>query len=51
VRRWETIQQAYRQRLEPLSLTRHPCAIEDSARQTSTQVESRVHVQVEALEA
>lgn len=51
VRRWETIQREYRQRLETLSLTLHPFAIEDSACQTSKQVESRVQVQVEAIEA
>jgi hypothetical protein len=51
VRRWETIQREYRQRLETLSLTLHPFAIEDSARQTSMQVESRVQAQVDAIEA
>jgi hypothetical protein len=51
VRHWETIQREYRQRLETLSLTLHPFAIEDSAPQTSRQVESQVHAQVEAIEA
>ena len=51
VRRWETIQGEYRQRLETLSLTLHPFALEDSAPQTSMQVESRVQAQVEAIEA
>jgi hypothetical protein len=51
VRRWETVQREYRQRLETLSLTLHPFAIEDSARQTSMQVESRVQAQVDAIEA
>jgi hypothetical protein len=51
VRRWETSQRADRQRLEPLSLTRHPCALADSACQTSQQVASRVQGPVEAIEA
>jgi hypothetical protein len=50
-RRWETIQRAYRQRLAPLSLTLPPFAIEDAACQPSKQVESRVQVQGEAIEA
>jgi hypothetical protein len=51
VRRWETIQREYRQRLETLSLTLHPFAIEDSARQTAMPVETRVQAQVDAIEA
>jgi hypothetical protein len=51
VRRWETIPREYRQRLETLSLTLYPFALEDSARQTSKQVESRVQGQVEAIAA
>jgi hypothetical protein len=51
VTRWEAIQREYRQRLETLSLTLHPFGIEDSIPQTSTQVEARLHAQVEALEA
>ena len=50
VRRWEAIQREYRQRLEALSLTLHPFGINDSAPQTSTQVERRVHAQIEAIE-
>jgi hypothetical protein len=49
-RRWEAIQREYRQRLEALSLTLHPFAIDDSAPQTSTQVDHQLHAQVEALE-
>jgi Family of unknown function (DUF6399)/IclR helix-turn-helix domain len=51
VRRWEAIQHEYRPRLEALSLTLHPFAIDDSAPQTSAQVEHRLHIQVEAMEA
>ena len=40
VRRWEAVHSEYRQRLETLSLTLHPFRIDDSAPQTSTQVES-----------
>jgi Family of unknown function (DUF6399)/IclR helix-turn-helix domain len=51
VRRWETVQSEYRQRLETLSLTLHPFCIDDSTPQTSAQVESRVRTQIEAIEA
>ena len=51
VRRWETVQSEYRQRLETLSLTLHPFRIDDSTPQTSAQVESQVHTQIEAIEA
>jgi hypothetical protein len=51
VTHWEARQQEYRQQLEILSLTLHPFAIDDSAPQTSTQVEARLHAQVEAIEA
>jgi hypothetical protein len=51
VTRWEAIPRAYRQRLETLSLTLHPFGIDDSAPQTSTEVEARLHAQVEAIEA
>ena len=49
--RWEAIQREYRQRLETLSLTLHPFGIDDSAPQTSTQVEAQLHAEVEAIEA
>ena len=48
---WEARHQAYRQQLETLSLTLHPFAIDDSAPQTSAQVEARLHTHVEAIEA
>ena len=51
VMRWEAIQHEYRHQLETLSLTLHPFRIDDSAPQTSTQVEARLHAQVEAIEA
>src|SRR5262249_43040023 len=51
VQRWEAIQHEYRQRLETLSLALHPFDINASAPQTSTQVEHRVHTQIEAIEA
>jgi Family of unknown function (DUF6399)/IclR helix-turn-helix domain len=51
VRRWETVQSEYRQRLETLSLTLHPFRLDDSTPQTSAQVESQVHTQIEAIEA
>jgi hypothetical protein len=51
VQRWEAIQSEYRQRLEALSLALHPFASDDSAPQTSAQVEHQLHAQVEAMEA
>jgi hypothetical protein len=51
VTQWETRQQAYRQQLETLSLTLHPFALDDSAPQTSAQVEARLQAHVEAIEA
>ena len=51
VTHWEARQQEYRQQLETLSLTLHPFAIDDSAPQTSAQVEARLHAHVEAIEA
>jgi len=51
VQRWEAVQNAYRHHLETLSLTFHPFGIADSAPQTSAQVASRVHAEVDALEA
>jgi hypothetical protein len=50
VRRWETVQSEYRQRLETLSLTLHPFRIDDSTPQTSAQVASQAHTQIEAIE-
>ncbi|MGE3538824.1 MAG: hypothetical protein AB7N91_15505 [Candidatus Tectimicrobiota bacterium] len=50
VTRWDVIQQAYRHQRATLSLTLHPLRIDDSAPQTSTQVEARWHAHVEAIE-
>ena len=50
VTRWEAIQHEYRQQLATLSLTLHPFRIDDSAPQTSPQVEARLPAQVEASE-
>ena len=49
--RWETVQSEYRQRLETLSLPRHPFWLNDSTPQPSAQVESQVRAQIEAIEA
>jgi Family of unknown function (DUF6399)/IclR helix-turn-helix domain len=51
VQRWEEVQRTYRHHLETLSLTLHPFGISDSAPQTSAQVDSRLHAEVEAIEA
>jgi hypothetical protein len=51
VQRWEEVQRAYRHHLETLSLTLHPFGIADSAPQTSAQVDSRLHAEVEAIVA
>ncbi len=51
VRRWEAVQSAYRHHLETLSLTLHPFGISDSAPQTSAQVESQLHAEIDALAA
>ena len=51
VQRWEEVQRAYRHHIETLSLTLHPFGISDSAPQTSAQVDSRLHAEVEAIEA
>ncbi len=51
VQRGEERQRTYRHHLETLSLTLHPFGISDSAPQTSAQVESRLHAEVEAIEA
>jgi hypothetical protein len=51
VRHWETRHQEYRQQLATRSLTLHPFAIDDSAPQTSAQVEARLHTHVEAIAA
>jgi hypothetical protein len=50
VRRWATVQSAYRQRRETRSLPLPPLRIDDSTPQTSAQVESQVPTQIEAME-
>jgi hypothetical protein len=49
--RWEAVQHTDRHHLETLSLTLPPCGIADSTPQTSAQVDSRLHAEVEAIEA
>ena len=51
VQQWEEVQRTYRHHLETLSLTLHPFGIADSLPQTSAQVECRLHMEVEAIEA
>lgn len=51
VQRWTEVQRTYRQHLETLSLTLHPFHIDEATAQTSAQVASRVHAEVEAIEA
>jgi hypothetical protein len=51
VQRWDEVQRTYRRHLATLSLTLHPFDILDAAPQTSEQVESRLHAEVEAIEA
>ena len=51
VQQWEEMQHAYRHHLEMLSLILHPFRLSDSTPQTSEQVESRLHAEVEAIEA
>jgi uncharacterized protein DUF6399/IclR-like helix-turn-helix domain-containing protein len=49
VQRWEGVHSAYRQHLETLSLTLHPFHLHDSTPQTSAQVYSRLHSEVDAI--
>ncbi len=51
VGRWENVQRLYRHHLLTLSLLMHPFDIEDATAQTATQVESRLHAEVMAIEA
>lgn len=48
---WVEVQRTYRQHLATLALTLHPCHIDDATVQTSQQVASRLHAEVDALEA
>ncbi|HEY5864982.1 MAG TPA: DUF6399 domain-containing protein [Candidatus Tectomicrobia bacterium] len=51
VQRWETVDSAYRQHLENVSLIVHPWCLGDSTRQTSHAVEHLLHAEITALEA
>jgi Family of unknown function (DUF6399)/IclR helix-turn-helix domain len=50
VERWQAVRSAYRTHLANLSLILHPWSLLDSTRQTSTEVERRLKVEVTALE-
>jgi Family of unknown function (DUF6399)/IclR helix-turn-helix domain len=50
VERWQAVRSAYRTHLAHLSLILHPWSLLDSTRQTSTEVERRLKVEVTALE-
>jgi hypothetical protein len=46
----ETVDRAYRQHLENVSLLVHPWRLLDSTRQTSHEVEHQLHAEITALE-
>ena len=50
VQHWETVDSAYRQHLESVSLLVHPWRLVDSTRQTSHEVEHQLHAEIAALE-
>ncbi len=50
VQHWETVDRAYRQHLENVSLLVHPWRLLDSTRQTSHEVEHQLHAEITALE-
>jgi len=50
VKHWETVDRAYRQHLERVSLLVHPWRLFDSTRQTSQDVERQLHAEIEAIE-
>src|SRR5262245_36692572 len=50
VQRWQGVRSAYRQRLSNLSQIMHPWRLVDSTRQTSQEVEHRLHVELQGLE-
>jgi hypothetical protein len=50
VQHWETVDRAYRQHLENVSLIVHPWRLLDSTRQTSYEVDHQVHAEITALE-
>src|SRR6266436_8541542 len=49
VEHWETVDRAYRQHLENVSLLVHPWRLLDSTRQTSHEVEHQLHAEITAL--
>src|SRR3989475_11132227 len=51
VERWESVHSAYRHHLETVSLIVHPWYIFNSTPQTSQEVESRVHAEIDAITA
>jgi hypothetical protein len=51
VQRWEEVRSADRHHLETLSLSLHPFTLVDATAQTSEQVASRLHAEVQAIEA
>lgn len=51
VARWESIHNAYRHHLETVSLIVHPWQIVNSTPQTSQEVESRLHTEIDAIQA
>lgn len=50
MQRWQRVRSAYRHHLETLSLMMHPWRLLDSTRQTSQEVERRLHAEIAALE-
>jgi hypothetical protein len=51
VKHWETVDSAYRQHLERVSLLVHPWRLVDSTRQTSAEVERQLQAETRAIEA
>jgi hypothetical protein len=51
VERWESVHSAYRHHLETVSLIVHPWRIFNSTPQTSQEVESRLHAEIDAITA
>lgn len=50
VQHWQGVRSAYRQRLSNLSLLVHPWRLGDATRQTSSEAERQLHVELQALE-
>src|SRR5437667_401914 len=51
VERWESVHSAYRHHLETVSLVVHPWRIFNSTPQTSQEVESQLHAEIDAITA